>query len=71
MKSEHNKTVCPQAAYIHPDDADLRDRITLHFKMDDIGTDWQVTGIGLENINASNNATEFLFRYWIFHDVFA
>ena len=71
LKSEDNKTVCPLVAYIHSDDADLRNRITFHFKMDGIGTDWQVTGIGLENINASNNATELLFRYWIFHDVFA
>ena len=31
---------------------DLRNR----FKMDDIGTDWQVTGKGLENFNASNNS---------------
>lgn len=49
MKSEHNKTVCPLVAYIHSDDTDLRNRITFRFKMDGIGTNWQVTGKGLEN----------------------
>ena len=62
MKGEHNKTACPLVAYIHSDDTDLRNRITLRFKMDVIGTDWQVTGIGLENINESDNATKLLFR---------
>ena len=57
MKSEHNKTVCPLAAYIHSDDTELRNRITFRFKMDGIGTDWQVTGKGLENFNVSNNAS--------------
>ena len=36
---------------------DLRNKITFRFKMDDIGTDWQVTGKRLENFNASNNAS--------------
>ena len=35
---------------------DLTNRITFRFKMDGICTDWQVTGKGLENFNASNNA---------------
>ena len=49
MQSEHNKTVCPLVAYIHSDDTDLRNRIIFRFKMDGIGTNWQVTGKGLEN----------------------
>ena len=57
MKSERYKIECPLAAYIHSDDTELRNRITFRFKMDGIGTDWQVTGKGLENFNASNNAS--------------